>query len=66
MSHTKNEKKEKEHKTVFSDHKLEILLDNICLKFGVRDKRDIVGVLKKKMQEKHQKIKCEWLTIFYY
>ena len=54
MSQTKNEKKEKEQKIVFGDHKIEILLDNICLKLGVSDKRDIVGILKKKMLEKHQ------------
>jgi hypothetical protein len=58
LSQTKNEKKEKEQKLVFGDHKIEILLDNICLKLGVRDKRDIVGILKKKMLEKNQQIKC--------
>ena len=59
MSQTKNEKKEKEPKVALGDHKLEILLDNICLKLGVKDKRDIVGVLKKKIQEKQHAIKCE-------
>lgn len=58
MSQIKNEKKQKETKAAIGDHKLEILLDNICLKLGVRDKKDILGVLKKKVQER-QLIKCE-------
>ena len=52
MGTNKNEKKEKETKDSYQDRKLEILLDNLCIKLGVQDKKDIVGVLQKKMCER--------------
>ena len=51
MSNVKNEKKEKEIKDNAQERKLEILLDNLCLKLGVHDKKDILLVLHKKMSE---------------
>ena len=50
MSQAKPEKKENYPKVASGDHKLEILLDNICLKLGVRDKKDIIGVLRRRTQ----------------
>ena len=52
MGNNKHDKKEKEMKENYQDRKLEILLDNLCLKLGVQDKRDIVGVLQNKIREK--------------
>lgn len=52
MGNNKQEKKEKESKASYQDKKLEILLDNLCLKLGVQDKKDIVGVLQKKLNER--------------
>ena len=52
MGNQKQEKKERETKASYQDKKLEILLDNLCLKLGVHDKKDIVGVLQRKISEK--------------
>ena len=49
MGNNKAEKKDKESKENYQDRKLEILLDNLCLKLGVQDKKDIVGVLQKRI-----------------
>jgi len=52
MSANKVEKKSHEIKETFQDRKLEILLDNLCIKLGVSDRKDIVGVLQKKLTER--------------
>ena len=52
MGNNKHEKKERESKENYQDRKLEIMLDNLCLKLGVHDKKDIVKVLQRKMAEK--------------
>lgn len=42
---TKPEKKDASAKENLQDRKVEIFLDNLSLKLGVRDKRDLLGVL---------------------
>ena len=54
MGNIKVEKKDKEAKESPQERKLEIFLDNLCLKLGVHDKKDIIGVLQKKMNERAQ------------
>lgn len=50
MAAAKPDKREKDREAG-GDRKLEILLDNLCLKLGVKDKKDIVPALQRKMQE---------------
>jgi hypothetical protein len=52
MGANKTEKKSHEVKETFQDRKLEILFDNLCLKLGVHDRKDIVGVLQRKLNER--------------
>jgi len=47
----KPEKKEKNSKDVLGDHRIEIFLDNLCLKLGVNNKKDLVSTIKGKMNK---------------
>ena len=48
----KVEKKEKPVKENLQDRKIEIFLDNLCLKLGLHDKKDIIGILQKKINDR--------------
>ena len=50
MGAAKPERRARVHKETTNQRKLEILMDNLCLKLGVRDKAEIIPTLKKKMQ----------------
>ena len=56
MGGAKVEKKQKEQGQSNNEKKLEILLDNLCLKLGVKEKSEIVPLLKKKMQSAQPKV----------
>lgn len=58
----KVEKKEKPVKENLQDRKIEIFLDNLCLKLGLHDKKDIIGMLQKKINER---VEVKWLIIHF-
>ncbi len=58
----KVEKKEKPVKENLQDRKIEIFLDNLCLKLGLHDKKDIIGMLQKKINDR---VEVKWLIIHF-
>ena len=52
MGVAKCEKKEKQGKENAHDRKVEIFLDNLCLKLGVSEKKDLIEVVRRRMSER--------------